>query len=370
MKTLHGGDIYQKNPIEKEWLDFSANINFLGMPETVRRAATDAVALSVHYPDVRKRELTCMLAKQLSLSEDMILWGNGAAELLYAFAFAVRPKKGLLAAPSFLEYEQALSASGCKTEHVYLKRTEQFRFAEETQKELLEKIRETEVLILCNPNNPTGWLLSEEFLLECMEECEKQGTYFLLDECFLEFTEEGTSLIPFCPKHPHLIVLRAFTKMYAMPGLRLGYAVSGNPEMREAMERVVQPWNVSLPAQMAGIAALQEKDYPARTREALRQERDYLLSGLEDCRGAAGPIHTIYGSEANFIFFSAEKELGGWMKQKGILIRDCRNYLGLREGDFRIAVRNRDDNRILLQAMAPNLYPNITAKKRNPFKLE
>jgi len=350
-ESLHGGDIYQKNPTEKEWLDFSANINFLGMPEKVRQAATEAITLSTHYPDSKKRELTYLLAEQFSLSEEMILWGNGAAELLYAFSFALHPEKGLLAVPAFLEYERALSASGCQISYVFLKRKEQFYFTKEIQKELLEKVKEADVLILCNPNNPTGWQIPKDFLLECMEECERKKTYFLLDECFLEFTENGNSLLSFCLNHPHLIVLRAFTKMYAMPGLRLGYAISGNFKVRKAMELAMQPWNVSLPAQMAGIAALSEKDYPARTRQALKKERIYLISGLEYFRDHFGLVAAIYGAEANFIFFSGERELAKWLKQKGILIRDCSNYRGLCLGDFRICIKNREENQRLLDAI-------------------
>jgi len=176
MRNIHGGNIYQESLDGKEWLDFSANINLLGMPDAVYRAAVYGVKLSEQYPDVEKQELTKQFAHRFSLPEEMILWGNGAAELFYAFCFAVRPKKALLAVPAFLEYERALSSVGCQIEELYLQREERFQFTEKLQRKLLEKIRETEVLILCNPNNPTGWLLSQEFLLECRKECERWVT--------------------------------------------------------------------------------------------------------------------------------------------------------------------------------------------------
>jgi len=177
-------------------------------------------------------------------------------------------------------------------------------------------------------------------------------TYFLLDECFLEFTENGVSLLSDCQKYPHLILLRAFTKLYAMPGLRLGYAINADKKLRKAIERMLQPWNVSLPAQMAGIAAIKETDFLTKTRQALKKEKVYLLTGLQTLKDRNPSfISEIYGSDANFIFFSGEKELALKLKQNGILIRDCSNYRGLSKGDFRICIKKKEKNQRLLQTM-------------------
>ena len=174
-----------------------------------------------------------------------------------------------------------------------------------------------------------------------------QNTCLMLDECFHDFLEEGSvhTLLPRVKENPKLFVLRAFTKMYGMAGLRLGYAICSDTELIRRMEQVTQPWNVSVPAQAAGIAAAREQEFVAVSRQMITEQKKLLLAGLE----AAGA--KVYGSAANYIFFRAAPGFDTRMYRAGFMVRNCGNYDGLTEGFYRIAVRGEADNRAFLQAL-------------------
>lgn len=339
MEYIHGGDIY-RHPVD---FDFSVNINPLGMPERSRRAGIKAMASVEKYPDYEGEALCQAIASFEGVKKEQVLLGNGGAELIYTLCYALRPKKGLLTLPSFGEYERALQAAGAECTFWQRKREEGFCLKEDFLKAVEEDIS---VLFLCNPNNPTGSRMEKELLLEIARACERTKTCFCVDECFLPFLQEESQLTlkRELEQFPHLIVLRAFTKIYGMPGLRLGYVLSANKPLLEKMERAMQPWNTSLPAQMAGIKALEDKAYIERTRELIEGERRWLIKEL-----SRGLTEKIYPSSANFIFFRAREDLKERLLEKGILIRSCENYRGLEKGYFRIGIRKRAENKELIQ---------------------
>lgn len=339
MKYLHGGDIY-RNPAE---YDFSVNINPLGMPEGSIRAAREGILLSDRYPDYQGEKLCRAVAGAKGTEPGQILLGNGAAELIYALCHALRPGKALAAAPCFQEYEAAVRSAGG---------TMLFRDLSEESGFVLEEgilsaiTEETELLFLCNPNNPTGTLAERNLLERIALRCEETGTYFCLDECFLPFLEEERewTMLGEFKNFPHLIILRAFTKIYGMPGLRLGYAVSADRELLERIRQQIQPWNTSIPAQLAGIAALKDREYLVRTRKLIREEKEYLRRELLD-----GLAERVYASEANYLFFKSRPDLKERLLEKKILIRSCGNYRNLTEGFFRIGVRTHEENKELIR---------------------
>ncbi len=337
---VHGGDIYGR-PVE---LDFSANLNFLGMPDSVRQAAKEGVDASVHYPDPQCRELRAALSQAEGVPEDWILCGNGAADLIFGLALAEKPRRALVWAPGFYEYEQALHAVGCRVDYLPLRKEEGFAY----RAEALEAVTpETDMLFFCNPQNPTGQAASAEFVEALLDRCRKTGTLCVADECFLEFLdlEEQFSAKPSLGSMENLFVLKAFTKLYAMPGLRLGYGLCGDTGRLARMKEVLQPWSVSVPAQRAGAAALKETEYVRRTQALVRQERRFLREGIGRLGGR------VYGSKANFIFFQGPEDLAEFCLARGILIRDCRNYRGLGPGCYRVAVRSREENSRLLEVL-------------------
>ncbi len=336
----HGGDIYRNRGL----IDYSANINFLGMPEGVRQAAKEAVDASVSYPDSQCEELTYAIAKKEGVPPEWIFCGNGAADVIFSFMLAQKPERALLPVPSFYEYRQALESVNCQIREVLLKETEDFCL----QDSFLDEISgDTDVVVLCNPNNPTGQLIPQQLSEAIARRCAEQQVYLLMDECFSDFLEDGAthSLLPQVEKNANIFVLRAFTKMYGMAGLRLGYGICSDVELIRRMEQVSQPWNVSVPAQAAGLAATTETEFVEKSRKLIAEQKTVLLNGLS----AAGV--KVYGSAANYIFFRAEPGLEERMRQKGFLIRNCGNFDGLQEGYYRIAVRGEADNQTFLKAL-------------------
>lgn len=337
---VHGGDIYSK-PYR---LDFSANINPFGMPESVKAAAMEGVVKSVHYPDVQCRKLREEIAKKEMVPEEWIICGNGAAELIFSLVRARNPRKALIISPGFAEYEQALRQSECKISFYQLEKENGFLLREGYLKYLQEDI---DIAFLCNPNNPTGILIPNKILNEILKICKEKRIFLVLDECFLEFV--SSRLQNFQKEKlkeiPEMFIIKAFTKMYGMPGLRLGYGLCANVELLNKMRQGLQPWNVSLPAQMAGIAACTEQDFVQRTQEYISEERNFLVNELKKLR------FQVYASQANYIFFEAPFNLFSVCEKEGILIRDCSNYRGLSKGYYRIAVKTRDENKELIRVL-------------------
>lgn len=337
---IHGGDIYSR----EYRIDFSANINPFGMPESVKRAAIEGVERSIHYPDVQCRRLLEKLSKKEQVPKEWILCTNGAAELLFALCQTLKPKKALLAAPGFAEYEQAVKASGAECVFFYCSKEEKFHLTEDYLDDLTDEI---DILFLCNPNNPTGTLIDEELLNRILKKCSEKEIFAVVDECFLDFVREDlqNSQKLKLRDMKNLLILKAFTKMYGMPGLRLGYGMCSDESLLSRMRQVLQPWNVSLPAQLAGEAAISEEEFVKRTRDYVSKEREFLTKEMI----ALG--FQVYDSAVNYLFFEGPKDLYDFCAGKGILIRDCSNYRGLRTGYYRIAVKTREENRELLRVL-------------------
>lgn len=339
-ELIHGGDVYTDRclPEGVPLLDFSANLNPLGMPESVRQTLAGCAEQCGAYPDPLCRALRRALAEREGVPAERIVCGNGAADLIYRLVWALRPKRALIPAPTFAEYALALEGAGCRVEYAFLLEKEGFAPCEA----LLDAVKPgVELVFFCNPNNPTGVLSGREYLLRLAERCREAGAVLAVDECFLDFADGGDecSLVPELERFPNIAVLKAFTKLYAMAGLRLGYLLCGGEELAGRVSRAGQAWSVSTPAQLCGLAALEAVDYASRTRDAIRGERDFLRKALEKagCR--------VYGSKANYLFFrSGWDDLPERLLSYGILVRSCGNYPGLDKRYCRIAVRTSGEN--------------------------
>ncbi len=337
---VHGGDIYSK----AYRMDFSTNINPFGMPESVKQAAMKGIENSIHYPDVQCRELRNAISKKEQIPADWMICGNGAAELLFSLVSVKKPKRALLVSPGFAEYEQALKTVKCDIFFYELSKEQGFLLGEDYLRQLEQDI---DMVFLCNPNNPTGLLIPKELLKKIVDVCREKKIFLVLDECFLEFISEEQQN----PQKKHLhemsnfFILKAFTKMYGMPGLRLGYGLCSDTELLYRMKQLMQPWNVSVPAQFAGIVACKEADFVEKTRIYLEKERTYLTYELKKLK------FTVYDSRANYIFFKAPKDFYGICDNEGILVRDCSNYRGLTAGYYRIAVKTREENEELIRTL-------------------
>lgn len=340
MEYQHGGDVYTHRGI----LDFSVNINPLGPGRAVIEAAHGAVDRMTQYPDTRCRYLRRILAERLRTDERFFIFGNGGAELIFSVVMAKRPKRAVLLAPSFTEYRQALLAAGSEILYFPLRESEGFRLREEYLEYLSEDI---DMIFLCSPNNPVGDVIDRELLYQILVRCSKKQICMVMDECFYEFLDscEDHTLQKQVAEYPNLFIVRAFTKMYAMPGLRLGYGISSDTELIGRMEEMRQPWSVSVIAQEAGAAAARDMEHPVRTREYIRKEREWMLGQLTEIG------ITYYRPEANYIFIRSEFDLYEELLKRGILIRDCSNYDGLEKGYYRFAVKRREENQRLMEEL-------------------
>jgi len=346
--NAHGGDLYG-HPVE---LDFSVNTNPLGTPPAVVEAVRDAAQVLCQYPDPYCRELVRALAEYEDAPEDCILCGCGAAELIYSYCRAVGAGTALVTAPTFSEYASALQVEGCRVLAHPLREEDRFEVTET----FLQTLRETtaEAVFLCNPNNPTGRLVREDLLDEICRTCQDRGIRLFVDECFLELSDGGgeASLVKRLEAFPGLFLLKAFTKTYGMAGLRLGYCLCGDRPLLAQMGRTVQPWNVSLPAQRAGVAALGERDFLRQSLELIQRERPWLAARLEELGFQVCP------SQANYLLLKSGRELAAPLLERGILIRDCSNYDGLGLGWYRVAVKTHGENRKLTDALADIVSPH------------
>ena len=395
MPYTHGGDIYGDAAVE---LDFSVNTNRLGMPEAVRDAVIASTAAWEQYPDALCRKLRRAAAAFYEadgtpIPEDGLVFGNGASDILYAVVAAVHPKQAILLAPGFSEYEQALRMCGCGIRWLHLKEENGFSL-ESVREELYailfdgsgdaskidsvptlsskhENVWE-KILILGNPNNPTGRAISATELERLAEVCRETHTWLMLDECFQWFldTRRECSFVGNLLNGvgDHVILLNALTKICSMAGLRLGYGIIPNAGLRERLEKFRQPWSVSAPAQAGGVAAFavladhSEGNLLEWTVKSLQAERPRLAEKLEEL----GFI--VYPSQTNYLLFRSPDEDSRDYKQgcleHGILIRACENFEGLNRHYYRVAVRNREENERLI-----NILKEVQSEEKHNVNL-
>ena len=346
MALIHGGDtvgFFEEYGFEP--LDFSANCNPLGAPDGVKRAICLAAGEIDVYPDPLCRRLCADLAVHEAVKSEYILCGNGSADLIDRLVNAKRPRLAVITDPTFSEYERALSNSGCRIRHHTLENIDGFKVTDSIFERLTSDV---DMLFLCNPNNPTGLTIDRDLLHTIVDVCKEADILLVLDECFNGFLDDPDlhTLKDRMNDCPHLLILKAFTKLYGMAGVRLGYCLCSDTGLLTSMQKAGQPWAVSSLAQAAGIAALSEQEYVQEARELVRTERTFLADALRSL------AVKVTDSEANYLFFHTDlPDLSGRMRQQGILIRNCSNYQGLSEGYYRVAVRTHEENIRMIAAM-------------------
>lgn len=345
----HGGDIKGfQDEFGTRPLDYSANIAPLGVPDSVRQAVFAALDDAANYPDPLCRDLTRALSMHEGVKENCILCGNGSSDLLFRLVATQKPKRALLCAPTFGEYEQALGTRDAAIDYYPLAPEHDFTIGSDIINFIAP---ETDLVILCQPNNPTGQTVARELLRLVLEKLQQNNGILLVDECFVGFLDDpqAVSVVPWIEDNPQLVVLKAFTKLYGIPGIRLGYALTSNVPLLQAMRAAGQPWSVSNLAQAAGITALQCTEYVSQVRAITHDERLFLMDELGK-RGIKA-----WGTANYLLFYVPETACMPTfvyqMRQKGVLVRDCSNYRNLEQGWYRIAVRTHAENVQLLCAI-------------------
>jgi threonine-phosphate decarboxylase len=349
----HGGDLltaqkqfgFESSPL----LDFSANINPLGPPQRVMEVLRDQLETIVHYPDPAQRKLKEKLAKRFAVKTEQLVIGNGAAECMALIILALQPKTVGVVYPCFSEYEKLSTAFGAKIKACYGKEEHHFK---PDLADLFSLFSEVDLAFVGHPNNPTGVTYSKEELLAMAQQAEVTGTYLVIDEAFIDFLPKNkqVTLLPKLEEFTRIIFVRSMTKFYAIPGLRLGYAVS-HPEIIARLQEKQVTWSVNQLALSAGEVCLDELEYEEQSITLIEEQREHLKESIQEKFG-----WFVFPGQANFLLvvlpsFMKVDELQWEMGKKGVLIRSCSMYPGLSEQYFRIAVRTKAENDQLLTAL-------------------
>ena len=336
---LHGGELYGKT-IEH---DFSVNLNPHPCPASIRQAIEEATRRVSEYPDIHQRAFREAVAasEPANITAANVIGGSGASELLAAVVRHINPRRVLLPVPSFSGYRHALGMlDRCDV------RTH--RLAEENDfvpdGTFLTQIDEgTDLVILANPNNPTGRCIDDALLAKIVNKCTHTKTALLVDECFLPLSSKGTSLAGRVGKIPRLFVVKAYTKLFTVPGVRVGYALAGEEEI-EGIRRFLPEWNLSVFAENVGIACAEASaggTFAADSVKVIEEGRNELTRRLT-ARGIR-----VFPSDTNYLLVKSDENLLDYYLKKHILIRDCANFEGLTQGYYRIAVKSADENRFI-----------------------
>ena len=376
---FHGGNIYKvfREKNIKGIMDYSSNINPYGIPESLKKRITENLEILERYPDPDYVELREKLAHLNKIDMSDIVLGNGATEIIFLFMKVINPKKILIVSPTFGEYERAVKAVGTsrnsidlscsddnknienkeiEIEYFELKESDDFNLNIGNLKNELEK--KYDLLIICNPNNPTGKFLKLAQTEEILKECNKYDTKLFIDEAFIEFLADGMkkSIINTEENKKNLFVTRAFTKFFAIPGLRLGYGMYFDKELEKKISEKKEPWSVNNIAEIAGLTVLDDTEYIEKTLKWITKEKIYMYEKLNEISGIK-----VYETEVNFITGKIDEKLFSEglnvkilrekMLEQGILIRDASNFKFLDERFFRLAIKDRASNDRVIEAM-------------------
>ncbi|MBX7291288.1 threonine-phosphate decarboxylase CobD [Clostridium chauvoei] len=349
-KSIHGGntaEISRKYGInESNLVDFSDNINPLGLSKEVKKAMINAIDKVEKYPDITYYNLINSISCYEGIDRKKLFLGNGAAEVIFNVVRGLKPKKVLIPAPTFGEYEEATLSINGKVEYYHLNEINNF----ELDEELLNKLEGIDMLFICNPNNPTGVLTSCEYIEKIAKKALKTNTVVVVDESFLDFLEDDSnySCINILDKYENLIIIKSLTKFFSMPGIRIGYGISSNRSIREKINKVTIAWSVNIVAAESIIVALKENGYIEESKDFIKEEQEYLYNSLKLFKDLK-----VFKPSVNFIMFKVliDIDLKDILIQEGILIRSCDNYEGLDNSYYRVAVRTRKENDILIDKL-------------------
>ena len=350
----HGGNLYEamrsRGGSLADFLDFSANINPLGLSPRVRSALQQSMEVVVCYPDPDATALKQAIAECYQVHPENIETGNGAVELIYLLCRALSPERVIMPAPTFSEYAAAAEAAGLPVATIALRKENGFVPEIES---IIRQLRAHDLLFVCNPNNPTGAVLTSNQLEPLIAAASSVGAHVVIDESFIDFRDSAAmeSCRILVRQYDSLSVLHSLTKFLAIPGLRLGFLLA--PEkLAQKTKRLRDPWNVNVMAQAAGLAGLADLDYRQQTLFLVGQEKEYLyrefqkLPGFSPLPPAVNFMLTDIGSSG---WDAGRLQAGLWPYR--IMVRNCENFIGLSDAYIRVAVKSPVENRRLLNVL-------------------
>lgn len=345
---LHGGNIYRlKREGKGELLDYSSNINPLGVPESFKRAIIENFDILEKYPDPDYVELRENIRRYNKVDVKNIIAGNGATEILFLYMKAMKPKKTLIISPSFAEYKRALDSVGSEIIHYPLLEENNYNLDIES---FLKEVPKCDLVVICNPNNPTGSFISLENIKKINDVLSEKGIKLFIDEAFIEFIRGWEDMTSVLLEDKNIFVMRALTKFFAVPGVRLGYGITYDEEIMKKMEKYKEPWSVNSFADIAGKIMLWDKEYIEATENWIEEEKKWFYE--ESCK-----IENIktFKTNVNFILVKLLKKNSSVVRdemiEKGVVVRDASNFMFLNEQYIRLAIKNRENNIKVLQAL-------------------
>lgn len=354
MNHKHGGDVYsierERGIRKSEILDFSVNLNPLKTPPEVLELISASLDEVTRYPDPDYIGCREQLAAYHNLPLSYITAGNGATELIFLYCRVTAPVRALVVAPTFSEYARALRSAGFEVSYFRLREEDGFRL--DTASLIREITRGYGLVVLCNPNNPTGTLFKADDILELAGICKSSGSRLFVDESFMEFAFSGGSMNTVIDREipPGIFVIRSLTKILSIPGLRLGYGVSSDEELNRKISEFQEPWSINNLAAKTPQFLLNGKKYMDETRQIVGEEAAFITEGLKHLKWL-----TAYSPTANFILLKLHSMKSSALREEllgnKILIRDASNFMFLDESFVRIAVKDRKSNARLLDAL-------------------
>lgn len=353
MSVNHGANLYElsaKYGFSKEdFMDFSSNINPFGSSKKAKEYVINNIDMVSMYPDPEYLELKKSISSYCNCKKDNIILGSGATELISSFIDTVNPKKAILVSPAYSEYEKELNKIGCQIKKYYSKKENNF-IIDPIDLANTAKDGGYELVIICNPCNPTGFSFSKEQIREILSICD---AYVMIDETYVEFTDtDKYSSTPLVDEFDNLFVIRGTSKFFSTPGIRLGYGLISNESIKESISKQLDLWNINIFASRMGEIMFIDDNFIKNTASHMSKERDFLEKELKSLNHIK-----VYKTSSNFILCEivdksmTAKELRDKLIPKKIIIRDCKSFDGLDEFFFRVCILKPEENLLLINEL-------------------
>lgn len=353
---FHGSDLEKIEEIygikKEEIVSFSANVNPLGVSPLLRTALADRIDAITSYPDREYTSLRKCIANYCNTDYENIIVGNGSTELISLFIQVEHPKKAMIIGPTYSEYEREISLGGGTTLYYPLKEKDDFRLnVDDFIAHLNESI---DLLVICNPNNPTSSCITQANMRRILDACKEHDIYVMVDETYVEFAENMAEIdsIPLTNYYNNIVILRGTSKFFAAPGLRLGYAITGNRDLIKSINTRKNPWTINSLAVVAGEIMFKDQDYIHATKKLITSERTRMFNALN-----ASPDYKVYQPSGNFILVKilrddlTSQDLFDKAIRRKMMIRDCSTFPFLDEKYIRFCIMNPEDNDRLLDCL-------------------
>ena len=353
---FHGSDLEKIEQVygikKEEIISFSANVNPLGISPLMRQALLERIDCITSYPDREYTALRRQISAYTGAPAEHIVVGNGSTELISLFIQLERPKKALILGPTYSEYEREISLGGGTSLYYPLKEENNFVLSlEDFQKQLNETL---DLLVICNPNNPTSSAIPQTAMRQILDTCKRYDIYVMIDETYVEFAPDYDAItsVPLTRYYNNLIILRGVSKFFASPGLRLGYAITGNEDLMKHINSRQNPWTINSLAAAAGELMFSDKEYIAKTRDLTAKERTRITQELKSWNTVKP-----YPSFANFLLLRIEKEgvtaedLFEHAIRRKMMIRNCSTFPFLDNRYIRFCFMTPEQNTALLSCL-------------------